>query len=438
MDTLTPSDQEKFQEAWAAHKDGKLLRARKIYQGLVRKYPNFPPLLNALGTLLLDLGKTEEAERTFEKASRGAPHVPALYNLARLKHVKGLINEAGRLYENIIRVQADFGPAWNNLGLLLRECGRLQEALKAVTEAVRLMPGHPEPLNNLGVIQEALAMFSEAEASFLNAVSLDAEYFSAHYNLACLYHKLEQFQEAERELRWILKRRPKDPGATYLLQAMGSLPAPDRAPAQYVAKTFDDCAAVFEKKLRALEYTTPERLFALVRPLLRKGMNIMDLGCGTGLGAEYYKDFASMLWGMDCSQKMIGIAAQKGLYDRLLKQDILEPWNTGPVFDLVYSSDCMVYFGNLQPVFTRVAEHMRNGAFFAFTVERPEGRHPHQDGFQLRNSGRFAHEENYVERCLERAGFKLLEKKGCTLRKEAEKPVEGLLFTARLRPIQEN
>ncbi len=432
MDSLTPDDHKKLQEAWNAHREGRLLLAKELYGELLAKHPKAPALLNALATVLMDLGETETAVRVLERACRGEPHVPALYNLARLKQMQGLLGDAGRLYETIIDSQPDFGPAWLNLGLLLRDCGRLKEAARAFKEAERLMPDYPETFNNLGVIMEALGRFKEAESSFLKALSIDGEYFSARYNLACLYHRLERFREAERELKWILEKNPGDPGATYLLQTLGSLPAPERAPTEYVAKTFDDCAVVFEEKLQALEYKTPEMLFSFMRPFLKKGMKILDLGCGTGLGAEYYREFASMLWGMDCSEKMLAIAHQKGLYDRLLRQDILEPWDTDQTFNLIYSSDCMVYFGNLHPVFSRVAKHMAPGGIFAFSVETAD-RDGAPEDFHLKSSGRFGHKRIYISKCLEKAGFVMTEHRDCTLRKEAGRPVKGLLVMAKPR-----
>ncbi len=136
---------------------------------------------------------------------------------------------------------------------------------------------------------------------------------------------------------------------------------------------------------------------------------------------------------MDCSGKMLAVAARKGIYDRLFKQDILEAWQTRTVFDLIYSSDCMVYFGNLEPVFLQVASNMAPGGIFAFSVERPDGTAGARD-FQLKTSGRFGHSESFIGKCLENAGFTLLGKKACRLRKEADQPVEGLLLVAGLQP----
>ena len=433
MDTLHPSDNRMLQDAWKAHKEGRLEHAGKIYKMMVEKYPGFKPALNALGTVLLDMGRVEQAEKYFQRAcDSDPPYVPALYNLARMRQVSGRSDEAERLYETIIQNQPGFGPAWNNLGLILRDAGRLSEAAAAMKKASQLMPDYAEGLNNLGVILEALERFPEAETALLKAVRLQPEYLSARFNLACLYHRLERFGEAEKELKRVLDRKPDDPGALYLLQTLGRLPAPERAPSEYVSRTFDDCAVNFEKKLAVLEYRTPHMLFSMVRPFLRREMAVLDLGCGTGLGADYYRDYAAILYGMDCSEKMLQIAKDKGIYDRLLKQDLLSAWKTDRVFDCIYSSDCLVYFGNLSPVFSRVSKHLAPGGIFAFSVEKLL-EDERVANFILRRCGRFAHAETYVKSCLEEAGLSVLDKKPCQLRKEAGRPVEGLLMAARLQ-----
>ena len=433
MDTLNPSDNRLLQDAWKAHKVGRLEHAEKIYKMLVEKYPAFKPALNALGTVLLDMGRIEQAERYFQRAcDSDPPYVPALYNLARIRQVAGLSDEAGRLYETIIEKQPGFGPAWNNLALILRDAGRLSEAAAAMGKASELMPDYAEGLNNLGVMLEALERFPEAETALLKAAGLQPECLSARFNLACLYHRLERFGEAERELEWVLARKPDDPGALYLLQTLGRLPAPERAPSEYVSKTFDDCAVNFEKRLAILEYKTPHMLFSMVRPFLRREMVILDLGCGTGLGADYYRDYAMLLYGMDCSGKMLQLAEKKGLYDGLLKQDLLSAWKTDQAFDCIYSSDCLVYFGNLEPVFSKVSEHLAPGGIFAFSVEELK-KYDGEADFRLRRCGRFAHRETYVKSCLEEAGLSVFDKKACQLRKEAGRPVEGLLMAARCR-----
>ncbi len=432
MNEISLGDRKAFSEAYDAHRAGDLERAKQLYEGLLARYPDLSPLLNAIGTVYLDCNRIDEAEKYFKKATLQAPpYIPALYNLARIKQIKAETSHALALYERITQLQPEFGPAWNNLALILRGQGRMEQACRAMEKAAGLMLDHAEVFNNLGVMLEAVGRLQEAETSFLKAIELHQDYFSAHFNLACLYHRLERFNDAERELEWILARRPNDPGALFLLQSLGRLPSPQRAPTEYVSKTFDDCAVTFEEKLAKLEYKTPQMLFSKVRPYLGHDMTIMDLGCGTGLGAEFYRPFARSIHGMDCSERMLSIAEKKGIYHRLIRQDILSRWKTDKSYDLIYSSDCLVYFGDLRPVFSIVAQHLRPGGIFAFTVEGMEEQEESR-GYVLRRSGRFAHSTHYVETCLRNKGFDLVVSSGCVLRKEAGKPVTGLLVVARL------
>ena len=428
-------DHERLQEAFNAQRNGMTDNARHIYEELLKKYPDSIRLVNALATVYLDQGRLKEALIWFEKAVRLEPsYVPALYNLARVKQILQETSEAKRIYERITSLQPDFGPAWNNLGLILRDEGKVTQAFQAMQKASELMPGYPEALNNLGVLLDALGRIDEAEATFKKAIGLQAEYVSAHFNLACLYHRAEKFDDAEKELKWVLSRKPDDPAALYLFQTLGKMPSPDRAPAEYVSTTFDDCAVNFEKQLAALAYQTPEMLFSFVRPHLRNDMAIMDLGCGTGLGAEYYREFASILCGMDCSAKMLKLAERKGVYDRLFQQDILAEWTTDYLFDCIYSSDCLVYFGDLKPVFSVVSKSLSPNGIFAFSVEILKKDKEEGEDFILRPSGRFAHRPAYVHSCLRDTGLSMVNQKECELRKEAGRPVDGLLVIAKRNP----
>ena len=400
----------------------------------ILKEENHPELLGLLGAIRMEQGNFDEAVALFGRVLEQMPgHVPTLYNLARTLHLADKREKAKKLYEELIEVSPSFFHAWNNLGLLLSEMGRLNEAKKVLKRAVELKPDHAPSVNNLAVVLEGLGRFHEAREMFERAKRLDASYFSARFNLGCLLFRLGKYDEAERELQWVLSVKDDEPTARFLLQSMGQLDMPERAPTQYVRKTFDHWALQFEQKLvDQLGYETPEKLFDFLREFLFEKMDIMDLGCGTGLGADLYRPFASFLAGMDCSEKMLEKAKAKEIYDELYLHDIVEPWPTDRKFNLVYSSDCLCYFGNLGPVFKRVRESMVPGAVFGFSVESQLENDESEKGYILGKSSRYRHSAEYIRRVLEKTGLKPLKQQTVTLRKEAGKPVEGLLFAAKM------
>lgn len=53
-------------------------------------------------------------------------------------------------------------------------------------------------------------------------------------------------------------------------------------------------------------------------------INILDVGCGTGLCAESLKAFTHSIVGIDLSENMLEKAEQRGVYNELIKGDIVD------------------------------------------------------------------------------------------------------------------
>ncbi len=198
---------------------------------------------------------------------------------------------------------------------------------------------------------------------------------------------------------------------------------------EHVRNIFDQCAESFETILvEKLAYKTPELLFNLVRPYLTEKMTILDLGCGTGLGAQLYQPFAKSLTGVDVSSKMLKKAHEKKIYNRLEVFDILQVWVFPEKFNLIYSSDVFVYFGNLDTIIRSASLYLVNGGIIAFSIEKLK------DGstkYQLFPSGRYAHSQTYIQSCLNRHGLQLIEIKKADVRNQSGNPVKGLLIVAK-------
>jgi predicted TPR repeat methyltransferase len=88
------------------------------------------------------------------------------------------------------------------------------------------------------------------------------------------------------------------------------------APTGYVVGLFDGCAAYFDRHLvDELGYQVPQGLHRAVSQLVgpdRQGLDVMDLGCGTGLCGPLFRDMAGTLVGVDLSPGMLAVASQLG------------------------------------------------------------------------------------------------------------------------------
>jgi len=416
-------------QAALAHEEGRLADAEKAYLKMLRKEPDSGSVLNALGTVFLDQGQPDKARKYFKKAANlNPPSLSARYNLGRLKQMEGDDKGAIKIYRAIVKQEPRFGLAWNNMGVAYREVGEPEEAISCFRRAVAFAPDMAEAWNNLGVAQDEFQMTENASKSYQKAIELQPDYTSAHLNLGLSLHKLKRFKEAEDHYNRVLAIKPDDETAKFMLQSLGTSATPDAAPAEHVRRIFDQCAGTFEKILvNDLAYKTPELLFSLARPHLKQGLTVLDLGCGTGLGAQFYRPYAKSLMGVDVSPKMLQKASEKKIYDDLIVFDILQDWSFSQPFDLIYSSDVFVYFGNLDPIIRSASSYLVHGGFLAFSVERLED---DSTGYQLFPSGRYAHSPRYIKDCLKHHGLAPIEETDAVIRKQSGDEVRGLLIVA--------
>src|SRR5256885_7102352 len=96
-------------------------------------------------------------------------------------------------------------------------------------------------------------------------------------------------------------------------------PPPPLVPPAAVAGLFDKYAENFDQHLQGkLEYRAPELLVdAIAATKPQKPLDILDLGCGTGLCGPLLRPMASTLCGVDLSPAMIEKCKARGVYDRL-------------------------------------------------------------------------------------------------------------------------
>src|SRR5690606_37696389 len=118
----------------------------------------------------------------------------------------------------------------------------------------------------------------------------------------------------------------------YALAALGVLPRPPQTPPEVVKSHFDDFAEVFESHLvDTLHYRAPQCLCeALEGVLPAHPLDVLDLGCGTGLCAPLLRPAARRLVGVDLSGRMLERAAQQGDYDELVCAEATQVLRASP------------------------------------------------------------------------------------------------------------
>lgn len=221
-------------------------------------------------------------------------------------------------------------------------------------------------------------------------------------------------------------------GARLRLAALGvGDPTAAMAPA-YVRALFDEYAIRFDRHLvQSLKYRGP----ALLHDAVRRACSLrlrepafglaLDLGCGTGLAGEVFRENCRTLHGIDLSPVMIERARRKKLYDELAAGDLVA-WlaaKSDGSADLILAADVFVYLGDLAPTLREVARVLGSAGLFAFTVQAHAG-----EGIHLGPDLRYAHALSYLGDLARTEGFAIVLSEPVSTREDRGEPVPGRLL----------
>jgi tetratricopeptide (TPR) repeat protein/SAM-dependent methyltransferase len=120
----------------------------------------------------------------------------ALLQSAMRHHQAGRLNEAERIYRQILAADPGHFDSLHLLGILAHQTGRHAAAIELIGGAVARNDRIPECHYNLGLACAAAGRMEEAAVHFAKAVTLRNDYAEAHMNLGNAYKVLGKRQDA--------------------------------------------------------------------------------------------------------------------------------------------------------------------------------------------------------------------------------------------------
>jgi predicted TPR repeat methyltransferase len=421
---------EAMEFAFRCLKAGDFEEGEAVCRKVLEVAPDYPDAVHYAGVLAHENGRSDEAQALIERSLALAPNQPDWHsNLGVVLQARGDLEGAIAAYQRAIALRPDHANAYGNLGVLLKAQAKTAEAESAYRTAIELNPRHADAYHNLAVLLSATGRTKEAVTCYCRALTLKPEYPEARRALALAYSVIGERDKAIQVCEEWLKDEPDSVVARHSLAACSGRDVPARAADEYVQKVFDSFAASFEAKLARLHYRAPslvaEALAASGMAPERK-LDVLDVGCGTGLCGPLISAYARRLVGVDLSAGMLQHAKDKGVYDELVPAELtayLQQQRSA--WDVIVSADTLVYFGGLEAVIAAAAQALRPGGCFIFTVE--EATEPGAAGsYSIQPHGRFTHGAEYVERLLAGAGLRPDIGRG-ELRLETGVPVAGLV-----------
>jgi predicted TPR repeat methyltransferase len=160
-----------------------------------------------------------------------------------------------------------------------------------------------------------------------------------------------------------------------------------------------------------------------------KRINVLDLGCGTGLLARTLGSVQGYFVGVDLSKKMLEKAAEVGVYHRLHQADVVEALEATDAneYEVIAANDVLVYLADVAPFIHGAHKVLRPSGALYFSCELAKDIEP---PVVLRESQRYAHRIDAVRSVCESAGFKSIEIEPMVVRTDRGVPVESFLVTA--------
>ncbi|MAI02757.1 MAG: hypothetical protein CMP40_02880 [Rickettsiales bacterium] len=245
-----------LQQGVAAHKEGRVEEAERLYRAILQSQPSHPDANHNLGLIAASVNEAESAllffkiafeanpkmeqfwlsyidllikEQQFEAAKQVIEKVkslevggeklnslearlvsisqtentsssnPSQQKLSSLleHYQQGRFGIAEKLAESITQEFPNHPFGWKVLGASLGQTGRNLEAANANQTVVKLSPKDAEAHNNLGVTQQELGKLEEAQASYTKAIELKPDYAEAHNNLGNTQLEMGKLKEAE-------------------------------------------------------------------------------------------------------------------------------------------------------------------------------------------------------------------------------------------------
>ncbi|HEB55658.1 MAG TPA: tetratricopeptide repeat protein [Gammaproteobacteria bacterium] len=375
-------------------------------------------------TALTRLRRFSEAHQLCEELNQIQPdNIELMFQMAEIYMLRGCVNEAIQLFNEILTKNPASVAALMNKGLALKSSGNIDAAIDQFMRVTSLSPNLDSAWYSLGLSLLCKPDNEKALECFVKAFQINPGNIHAGDQLARMYRLFGRIDEAMRIYEMILKVHPENVRARFYLNAYSDDALPSRIPPEVIGLVYakKDAGRNFDQALvKSMDYRTPDILNSAVRKVVHvpdKGLDIMELGCGSGLCGSKLSDIAHRLIGTDLSKSMLESAREKNVYDELYEADLVDVLSSNAAaFDLVIATDVLCFFGDLTDIFGMCYKTLRKYGVFGFSVEKPKS----DELFALNPEGYFYHSLTHLRAAASETGFEEAYVKETVLRTEQD------------------
>lgn len=416
--------------------EGKLTEAAEVLNQARTQIPNDPRVYMMAGLMSERAGNVAGAFQLMQHGLTLAPNWgPGIMVLAQLQARQGQFAEAKDNAATAMQLDATSRVVLDGAIDVAHLTGQLELAVQHLETGLAQYPGDHKfrlllanDLNQLGRHDAALTIWDAMLAE--NAHDKQALKGRMHTLLGA-----GRLEDAARDTAALLALEPNNPVyAYYDARAHGKTPA--HQPAELNRQLFDVAAHVFDQQLvQGLRYQLPGQIAQKILALYPdRKLNLLDLGCGTGLLGAQLGKLQGRLDGIDVSPKMLEQAARYRLYDSLDAADLHDTLRQTPPasYDVITALDVCVYVGELSEAIAAAWHALVPGGHLYLSCESAAEDGPNL--FLNPLTERYQHQPSHVQSQCRDAGFTEVQVEPTTLRMQKGQPVAGFVLTAR-KPV---
>lgn len=247
--------------------------------------------------------------------------------------------------------------------------------------------------------------FDEAESWLKEAVVINPDDAEAHYGLGMIAYERDQIDSARTHLADAVRLSPANEIFLYTHQVINGR-TPAKQPEALTRNMFEGYASNYDRHLLGvLKYRVPQLIAdKIVERFPSRNINVLDLGCGTGLLGMALGKVGGHFAGVDLSLAMLKEAEKQNVYARLHHVNLLDALATTAAndYDVVVAADVFTYVGALDAAIHDCFKVLKPGGWLFFSCESaPED----VADFGVSKKMRYTHPTAYVKQLLATDGF---------------------------------
>lgn len=189
--------------AVATGEDGLYSESLTLFENAVNEFPDRADIFYNFGTVLMKMGKTDEAIARWSRAVEINPgYAEAHFNLGHAYSDGRMWPQALDHYQRVCALHPDNPDAFYNAGNILFRIGKMDEAKYCFEQAVSIDPGYIQGWINLGLAELRQGDPVASIRALRKATEKDSDNVLAHFNLGQALLLDGRLKEGFAEAEW--------------------------------------------------------------------------------------------------------------------------------------------------------------------------------------------------------------------------------------------